>query len=86
MGASEDQISQFAATLGACFDGARLAQLPVEVELDDGTLVEGVVTEPATADTNDEQFDSSGTREYVEIGETLVMTAHVRSYRIIRPS
>jgi hypothetical protein len=82
---TEDRVAQFVVMLGACCDAARLARLRVRVELDDGSEVVGVPAERAEARDHDEEFDHSGTREWLTLGQTVVMTARVRSYGVFGP-
>lgn len=80
-----DRIHHFHVMVGNCCDGARLAGLPVRVELDDGSVVEGVPSQSATVafDAAD-QLDHTGVAQWLELDGTPVELERVRSYSVAR--
>lgn len=91
MGASEQdaeddaaQVEQFVVMLGSCMDSARLAGLPVRVELDDGSVVEGIPSASPNVEGDDTEFDHSGMSDRIELDGTTVVTTRVRSYAVTR--
>jgi hypothetical protein len=81
---AQEQIAQFAVMLGVACDSARLAGLPVRVELDDGSIIEGIPSQPTEGRTPSDEFDHSGTRKWLELDRTAILTARVRSFRVAR--
>jgi hypothetical protein len=81
----DEQVAQFGIMIGASCESARLAGLVIRVELGDGSIVEGVPSEHATTQANEEEFDGSGTRTWLKLGDTAFMTADVRSYTVMGP-
>ncbi len=77
-----EREEHFLTMLGQCLEGARLAEIEVEIELPDGRLVRGV---PRSSPLQPEhEMDHTGVDFRVELDEDLVELEHVRSYRIIR--
>ncbi len=76
----EDLRHHFVTMLGGCLDGARLAKIHVELELDDGQRVSGV----PGADL-DGQVNHTGVHRIVEIDGELVNVERVVRYSIPIP-
>ena len=82
---TSDQVGLFFVMLGSCCDAARLGNVAVELELDDGSLVQGVPQESALADAGEEQLDHSGTRDHLLLDGVVVDLQRVRRYTISHP-
>ena len=81
-----EQLEQFWVMLGACNDAARLAQLPLRVELDDGSTVTGIPSCPATVDDDDpDELNHTGVSTRLVLGEITVDLRRVRSYAVQAP-
>lgn len=85
MSTTEDRRAHYIVMLGSCCDGARLGGMSIRVELEDGTVVEGVPTATPVGDARDRQLDHTGMNPYLQIDRTLVKVADVRSYCVQRP-
>ncbi len=76
----------FFSVLGVAVEAARLGQLCIRVELEDGTTVQAVPTaSPYSERENVTEVDDSGVREDLELGDTVVMTRRVVGFTVDRP-
>lgn len=78
---TEDRRGHYIVMLGSCCDGARMGGMSVRVELEDGTVVEGVPTAAPDGDAR----DGTGLDPYLVIDHVRVRATDVRSYCVGRP-
>ncbi len=80
-----EQRSLFVIMIGACIDAARLGDVSIRLELEDGTAVEGVPSAPAAADFSSRELDHTGVKPVLAVAGTLVPAERVRSFSATRP-
>ena len=80
-----EQRNLFVTMIGTCIDAARLGDVSIRLELDDGTAVEGVPSAPATADFSSRELDHTGVKPVLAVDGTLVPAERVHSFRATRP-
>jgi hypothetical protein len=80
-----EQRSLFVVMIGACIDAALLGNVSIRLELEDGSVIEGVPSAPAAADFSGQEVDHTGVRPVLSIDGTLVRAEHVRSFTASRP-
>ena len=85
MSTAEDRRAHYIVMLGSCFDGARLGGMSIRLELEDGTVVEGVPSATPVGDGREVEVDHTGMSPYLEIDRQLVAIANVRQYCVARP-
>lgn len=85
MSHEEDRIDTFYEAMGHCLETARLARLTVRVELDDGSIVEGVPQHSPLADEGTGEIDHSGTRFSLRVDGETVALQDARAYTLERP-
>lgn len=78
--------AHFVAMLGSCWDDARIAGLPMRLELWDGSSLEGVPIDPAHRHDGDvEELDHTGVAHRLELAGVAVEAADVRMYAAVLP-
>ncbi len=86
MAFSGDRDGHFLVMLGTCCEDARLAGLPVRLQVRGGGAVKGVPAVPVMdLGDHESQIDDTGLRPSVCIGDQWVRVADIEAFCISRP-